>query len=280
MKEFRSKKGIWILLAAVLLAVGIFALSHYTEGRAGPVANAVNFIVAPVRSGVNNVANWLEEKMLYLRSYDELLAENETLKQELAELEEQARTGAAAERENERLRDLLELREQRRELQYESAIVVSRSNSNWEATITLSKGSSHDIAVGDCVVDQYNQLVGVVTDCGTNWSTVSLIIDSALEMGGKLARTDVTAILEGDFSLMTQGTLKLSYLPEDADLLAGDTVVTSGRGGVYPSDLVVGFVERVYTESDGVSRYAVVQPAAAFDELYQVFVITSFDIDE
>ena len=280
MKDFRKRKGLWILLAAVILSVGIFALSFYTAGRAGPFANAINILSAPLRSGMSGISIWVEERYAYAYTYDALLEENEQLKARIAALEEQARTGEAASRENERLYQLLGLREKRRDFVFESAMVVARAASNWEATITLSKGESHGIAAGDCVVDPNGILVGVVSKTGLNWCTVSLITDSSIEIGGKLARNDVAAILEGDFALMTEAKLKLSFLPEDTDLLAGDQVVTSGRGGVYPSDLVVGHVESVRTEPDGVSRYAVVIPAVTFSELKQVFVITDFDINE
>ena len=268
------------MLAAVVLSVGLFVLSFYTAGRAGPVANVINVLTSPLRSGVAGVSAWVEDRYAYAYTYDALLEENEQLRTRIAELEEQARSGEAASRENERLYLLLGLREKRRDFVFETALVVARAASNWEATITLSKGESHGISAGDCVVDPNGMLVGVVTETGYNWCTVSLITDSSIEIGGKLARNDIAAILEGDFALMTQSKLKLSFLPEDTDLLAGDQVVTSGRGGVYPSDLVVGHVESVLTEPDGVSRYAVVIPAVNFPELKQVFVITEFDINE
>ena len=79
---------------------------------------------------------------------------------------------------------------------------------------------------------------------------------------------------------MGQGKLKLSYLPENSDLIAGDLVLTSGKGGVYPSGLAAGHVEEVYTEASGMTRYAVIQPETDLDGLKQVFVIKSFDIVE
>ena len=87
-------------------------------------------------------------------------------------------------------------------------------------------------------------------------------------------------MLEGDFSLMSQGLVKLNYLPEEAQLVAGDEVVTSGRGDVYPSGLVVGQVEGVFTDPSGQTRYATVRPAADLDSFVEVFVIKDFTIQE
>ena len=78
--------------------------------------------------------------------------------------------------------------------------------------------------------------------------------------------------------MMQQGLVKLSYLPLDCDLEPGDEVLTSGRGEIYPSGLVVGTVEQVKTDQSGMSRYALVRPAVELDRLIEVFVITQFDI--
>ena len=119
---------------------------------------------------------------------------------------------------------------------------------------------------------------------GLNWSHLITVVDVDLEMGGLIARTDGAAILEGDFELMGQEKLKLTYLPEDTQLLAGDTILTSGlKSGdtaTYPSGLVVGYVEEVRSDDSGMSDYAVLTPAAELGKLEQVFVIKKFDVVE
>ena len=132
------------------------------------------------------------------------------------------------------------------------------------------------MALNDCVIDQYGNLVGVVTEVGSNWALVSTVLDPDVELGGRVARTDDEAILEGDFALMLEGLLKLSYLPEDTQLVSGDQVITSGLGEVFPEGLVVGNVTGLFTEADGISRYAQVEPAADLDSVRYVYVITDF----
>ena len=123
-------------------------------------------------------------------------------------------------------------------------------------------------------------LVGVVDKTGVNWSTVSTIINTDTEMGGIVTRTFSAGVLEGDFSLMNQGKLKLNYLPEGAQLVSGDEVLTSGRGDMFPSGLPVGHVEGVFTDPSGQTRYAVVTPSVKLDSLIEVFVIKDFEITE
>ncbi len=146
--------------------------------------------------------------------------------------------------------------------------------------MTLSKGSDQGVAAGDCVVDAAGNLVGIIETAGSNWSTMITVVDATLEMGALLSRTESIAILEGDFTLMAQGRLKLTYLPESTELLTGDLVLTSGLGGNYPSDLVVGSIESIHTDASGMSRYAVIAPSADLDSLVQVFIIKEFDIVE
>ena len=71
-----------------------------------------------------------------------------------------------------------------------------------------------------------------------------------------------------------------TYLPENSELIAGDLVTTSGRGGVYPAGLVAGHVEEVRTDASGMTRYAVIAPETDLDGLQQVFVITDFTVNE
>ena len=210
----------------------------------------------------------------------DLKSEKEELKRQVAQLQAQARDAEAALEENKLLKEHLGLRPSQREFEEELVSITAWSSSNWESAFTISKGSSLGVEAGDCVVDEYWNLVGVVSQVGENWATVSTLIDSDLELGGMLARTGSAAILEGDFSLMGEGKLKLSFLPENSELMAGDLVTTSGRGGVYPPGLVVGHVEEVHTEASGMTQYAVIIPQTELEELKQVFVIKSFTIIE
>lgn len=272
--------GILILIIAVLLALIITVLSVIMTGFADPLTNLVGIVSTPFRNGINAVVNWTEEVYSDAFQQDALKADYEQLKKDYAKLQEELREAQQAKDENERLRNLLGLKERRRELNFEAATVTAYGADNWDSAITISKGTDAGVTAGNCVVDEYGNLVGVVETVGTNWSTVMTIVDSDMEMGGLIARTNDAAILEGDFDLMGQGKLKLSYLPETSELMAGDQVLTSGLSGMYPSGLVVGSIEEVRTDASGMNRYAVIVPETEFNNLEQVFVVTSFDVVE
>ena len=195
----------------------------------------------------------------------------------MAQLQKDAIAGQDAQRENQRMKDLLGLHDERPELQYRDAAVVRRASSNWSSDLTIDRGTSGGVEVNDCVIDQYGHLIGVITQADWNSSVVTTILDPTLELGGRVARTDESAILEGDFTLMLQGLTRLSFLSEEAQLVTGDQVTTSGLGGVYPPGLVVGTVRTLCVEEDGISRYAQVEPAADIAGVQYVYVIVDYE---
>lgn len=280
MKDFFRRNGLLILIAAILLALVTTVVSMLLGGKANPVANFVNFITTPVRNGISAVTNWAEERYSDAFELEQMKTELADLKKENAELQAKIREAEAAIQENERLYNLLELTPKGKEFTKEAAMVTARSTSNWESTLTLSKGSAQGIEVDDCVVDEYWNLVGIVAEVGENWCTVRTLIDANTEMGGQLVRTGGAAILEGDLALMGEGKLKLTFLPENSQLMSGDLVTTSGRGGVFPSGIVAGHVEEVRTDASGIGQYAVIVPETDLNSLKQVFIIKDFTIVE
>lgn len=284
MKDFLKNNGIIILVIALLLTLITAVVSLTFNGIANPFANLAGVIATPFRNGIHSVVSWAEGLYSDAFQREELEEELEWYKQRVAQLEEQARSGEAASRENERLRDLLGFQQKHTELQTEPATVTAHGSSNWSSTLTVSKGSAAGVEPDDCVIDQYGNLVGVIDQVGLNWSTLITVVDVDFEMGAMIARTDAAAILAGDFSLMGQGKLKLTYLPQGEQLLAGDEILTSGlmSGGTatYPSGILVGHVEQVRTDAGGMNDYAVLTPAADLESLEQVFIIKAFDVVE
>lgn len=274
MSRFFRNNGGLLLVAAVLLTL-VLALGAQILGF-DPVTSALEVLATPFRAASAAVSNWTQAQYDRAFRYEELAAENETLRRRVAELERDAIAGQDAQRENERMKDLLGLAEERPELQYRDAAVVRRASSNWTSDLTIDRGIGGGVENGDCVIDQHGYLIGVVTEAGVNSSRVTTILDPRLELGGRVARTDEDAILEGDFTLMQEGLLRLSFVSEEAKLVTGDQVTTSGLGGVYPRGLVAGSVRSIIVEEDGVSRYAQVEPAADIAGVQYVYVIVDY----
>lgn len=277
MKRLLTKYGVIVLSLAVLIAV-ILSVMAYFSTTSAVMPNIAGIIASPFRAAGAAVTGKVDEWVRYFTDFDALREENEQLKQDLAEMKAAFRQAEYDREENARLRELLDLRKQRRDFYFESALVVESDVSNWSSLLTINKGTAHDVAVGDCVITETGYLVGVVTEAGLNWSTVRTVLDSDTSIGATVFRSGTNAVAQGDFALMGQGRLKLGYLGAEPDLMSGDLIVTSGLGGYYPSQLVIGYVEEVDTSDDGLAQYAVIQPEVELEDLQEVFVVTDFTI--
>lgn len=279
-KSYLKKNGIKLGVIVLVIALVAGVTSYLLKGNAGVVQNVSGTVKAPVQRMVSSVAEWLEGIYGYLYEYDSLIAENERLRAELTEAQEEARNGASAIEENERLRNLLEFKEKHSDMTLESAKIVAWTSSNWAHSFTISKGSGSDIAVGDCVITEYGVMVGQVTEVGTTWATVATVIDLDTNIGALVAENGASGLLVGDFAMMQDGCVKLSYLADGAQVFSGDTVMTSGSGGAFPQGLVVGTVSSVKTEAGGQIEYGEVKPGCDLSSLVQVFVVKDFEVVE
>ena len=279
-KDYMKKNGFRLGLVVVIVAVIFgFSASRSPDGTSG-LENAAASITTPVKEGSTGIKGWLEGIYGYMFRYDKLASENEQLKVQLAESEKKLREAEEAESENTRLHELLNLREKHEDFVFESANIIDRPASNWSVTYTLSKGTESGIKVGNCVIDSKYNLVGQVTEVGSGWSTVRSVIDADIRVGALVGEGGNAAMIVGDFALMQKGETKLSYLTEETQVIEGDTLITSGKGGAFPKGLDIGTVTSVQTEAGGQVEYAVVKPASELGALSEVFVIKDFNIIE
>lgn len=277
MKNFLKEHGLWILFAGAVIAVAMAVLSFFSV-TSSPLVNITKTLTSPFRSAYTAVATWFNDKQNYYRNTTALEEENAALRQRIAQMEEDIRQAELDSDENQRLRELLELREQRRDFQLEAALITEHAVSNWTSSLSLNKGTAHGVENGDCVIDETGALVGIVREVGVNWCTVLTIVDTDTSLGAQVFRTKDLALAVGDFSLMEENRLRLEYLSAGSQLLGGDVVQTSGLGGFYPSGLVIGTVDVVQIDDSGSASYAVLIPSVEFDALTEVFIIKDFDI--
>lgn len=280
MKEYLKKNG--IRLGVVILAVVLVALlaGRVMGGRADFLTNAIVTVREPIRQAASSVSDWLDNLYGYLFEYEQLKAENESLRIQLAEAQEEARSGRDALDENERFRNLLGFAEKHSDFVFESARIVSWSASNWGSSFTINKGEKNGLEVGDCVVNEYGALVGQISELGESSATVRTLIDVDTSIGALVGADGSAAMLMGDYTLMRQGQVKVTWLTEGAQLFLEDDVLTSGSGGLIPQGIVIGSVASIQSEAGGQTEYGIIEPAVDLDTLVQVFIIKEFDVVE
>ena len=265
-----------VLAVALLIGVGNAA----RDGQIGIVHNATGVLSAPMQKVLSSTVNLFNSIYGYLYKYDSLMAENESLRAQLADAQKSARDGIEASEENVRLREALYLRQKHTDYILESAKVVLWSSSNWSSSFTISKGANHGIELNDPVITEYGALVGQVTELGATWATVSTLIDVDMSVGAYVGANGSSGMVVGEYALMREKTAKLTFLADGAQIFTGDEVLTSGSGGAFPAGLVIGTLSSVQSEAGGQIEYGVVKPQCDLDALVQVFIIKDFQVVE
>ena len=274
MKHFFSTKVRVVLVIAALLAAGLAVISSLTGITVGDMF--VKGVLTPLRTGVSQLTDQAEKFYNYMFNYEALAAENEALKSELAQIQDDARDAASVQRENERLRDLLQLKENNEDYELVDGYIIGRSSVDWTSSFTVNRGTNSGIEVGMCAITANGEVVGLVTEAGTNYCVIKTVLDSSLEISATIASSGYSGMVQGGYTTDQAGYLRMDYLPSSAVIRNNDQVVTSGST-VYPRNLILGYVIDAGFNDTGVAKYAVLRPAADIDSLEQVFILTAFD---
>ena len=266
----------FLIGGAVVAALCVLsALYSGITGNPSPVTRVVRFVTTPVQRAASGIGGFFGKGLSYFTDFDALQAENEELRRQLREMEQTVRDAELALEENARLRQQAGQPERQRDLTTVEAEVIARNPGDWATTLTLDKGSNHGVEVGDLVIT-VDGMAGYVSEVAGNTCEITTVVDVEMQCGALITRTRETAIAEGDYDLMAEGNLRLSYLTEDASVVIGDTVETSGRGGVFPKGVMIGTVESVLPEDNGISYYAVLRPFVDVDTVSSVSIVTDY----
>lgn len=273
MRHYFSKKVRIILILAVVIAVLLAVASNLT-GLSLPDL-VVKGVMTPIRSGASALTAQAEQLYSYVFRYEALAAENELLRQELAQMKENNRKADALARENDNLRSLLELKAANDSYEKVDAYVIGQGGADWSSLLTIDRGSSSGIEVGMCAITAHGQVVGLVTEVGSNYSVVKTVLDSSLEISATISSSGYNGMVQGGYTTGYVGMLRMDYLPTEAVIRNRDEVVTAGST-MYPRDLLLGYVVDAAFDDTGVAKYAILEPATDFGSLKQVFILTSY----
>jgi len=285
MKALISRRSIIIASTALLIAI-ITLISVSVFSSAGPVTGVANTITRPIRALASTVARTFGNIYASIYRYEELERRNEELLGRIARYEADHRYSIALAEENDRLRAALEMRHRYEGYNQEMATLASWNADNWSSSFVINRGYSNSgITRGNAVTTEEGVLLGQVSDVRANESTVITVLDTtfsaAVFVGGTGSDdSDGTATAKGDFNFMRSGLLIIDHIDDDVTLLTGSTIVTSGRGGIFPAGLTVGEVVNVYTHASGIGRYATVRPLRDIYTIRTVFFIIEFENPE
>ena len=274
--RFFRRKPFYILAAVIICSVILAVISHFGNGLPSKIAGV---IITPAERAFSRVISPVAKFRDNVMQADALRSENEELREKVNELTMQNRDAGEYIRENERLRELLHLRDTMTGKEVLAARIISADADNFSYTVTINRGSADGIEQEDAVVSTTG-VVGRISELGAHWARVTTLLSPGHSIGVRVSRTGDVAVLDGDVKLSKDRLCRLGYISGEAELIEGDIIETSGMGGIYPPGLVVGKVREARTDNSGAMEYATVEPDTDFMRLYEVLVITDWSRED
>ncbi len=267
MKRF-SRRSILIITVTVIV-VGIFILG--LAGYLRPILSAFSNPFISLQRWVSSRYFAISNFFTIPRDVNQLMSENAQLQAKVSQLESQIIELQQQLSEAQILYALLDFARSAPQNQYVGASVIGRDPSPFLQYVIIDHGSDDGIKHGMPVVTNQG-LVGIVDAVTATAARVKLITDSTSIVNVKLENAEVEAQLNGSVT----GEMSLDMIPQDAEVLTGDIILTSGLGGTFPTDVVIGQVISVHKQQTGLFQTANIQPAVDFANLSAVLVITNF----
>lgn len=284
-----TKKTISILPKHVFfllffLTVAIVFVSYRFPKLLQPVRNGIESFIIPMQKGINVVGRSVSDKLEVFDNIKNLQKENEELKAQVEALTMQNQQISLEKYELNHLQELFELKQKYLQYDMVGARIIARESNGWYNIFTIDKGLEDGIAVNMNVMAG-NGLVGIVTSVRKNSATVRSIIDDSSKVSGMFLKSSDTCIVSGDLnSMMSEGRIKVSMIPLDADIDESDEIVTSHISDKYQQGILIGYVTDIKIDSGNMTKTAYLTPVVDFEHLEDVLIITelkeSFELEE
>ena len=264
-----SRTFSWLLTVTALAVFG-FVLS--AVGLAGPLLSGVQLLTEPLVAGLDRATSPVVDLVGNAGSYGELRdenrdlrLENERLRTDLARLREERARAADVD-------ELLNLKTLRPTETFTFATVIARDANPLRQVIAINRGSGDGLREGMPVVGRGEALVGTIERVQESMAWVRLITDPKSDVNAVIQESRVLAVASGQ----PDGTITMQFPAQGVEVKPGDTVLTSGLGGSYPRELVIGRVSKVEGGTLDVFKKARVEPEVRLSTLEHVAVLTNF----
>lgn len=266
---YKYKKGIFIFGSILCIFIAIFSINRLNPTF---LEQKLGFIITPIQKFNTNITLWIKSKYNLYLNFEEIEDENQELKEQIALQEEQLTRLQQLEIQNQELLELLDMSSRYSQYEKVAANIIAKDPGNWYNSFIIDKGYNDGIEQ-DMVVISSKGLVGVIKECGSNYSKVTSIIDDINSISSKSLRTEDIGFVHGD--LANKGILKMEYIDSEAEIIEGDEIVTSHLSETYPPGIPIGYVTEISLDKNNISKTATILPYVDFKHLEYVLVITT-----
>ena len=271
MRRFFTNK-VFILVVVVILLLALAAVSYSEMSGVNIISNIISVPAAPLQRAYAFVTGKVGDFFGYFEDVKLLKTENERLNQRISELEQQILDIDKLTKENKELRDALDFKDQYEEYDFLGASIIAKDPGNWFDVFTVNRGMNDNIVNNSPVITSYG-LVGRVSKTDLITSRVVSIIDMDSTVSARLSKSRDLIVVRGDVELRSKGLCRVDYIPPNTDVMPGDTVETSGVGGLYPQGIIIGKVVKVIRNEGQYDSYAIIQPVVDFKRLEEVIIL-------
>lgn len=258
------------IITLVILILLIF-LSNVQTGKLSFLESVASSVITPVQNLFISIKNKVQGNNVYFSDMDSLIKQNEELQEQNSKLEEQIRELEILRADNETMQEYMNLTQKYAEYETIPAYVINKDVSNLSSTLVINAGTADGVQENMTVIADKG-LVGHVISVAEKTSKVQVIIDPASTVSASISTTEKSIICKG--TLDNDQVLRASYIPTDAELIQGDSVSTSGIGGIYRKGINIGVIKEIVTTSNVIDRYAIIEPAVDFSTVDNVLIIT------
>lgn len=276
MKDFFDTWKFKILVIVAVFLVGIMAYAGANGRLTAAPQELLSVVLTPLQKVTSALSGGAASVWEKYTSIDDVMDRNEQLEAENAELRQQMVDYDRIKAENDAYKALARIQDTNSEATYVSAFVIGRDPLDEFGGFTLDQGSTDGVAVNDAIISDRGYLLGVVVEVDATSCKVMTTLHPSFNAAGVISRTRENGIITGSADYAADGQCVLTNLDRATEARKGDQVITTGLGGVFPANLLVGTVQEVVPEQSGKSSSAVILPGADPRTVKHVFIITEY----
>lgn len=279
MQQFFEEHKKHIIGTGLLLLVLITVITSGKKLNATLLESAIGVVVTPFQDLTTGIGSWVDTTVSSARSKTDFRKENEELKSRIADLTAENKRLALYEEENKRLSALLKIAQKYPQYESIGTSIIAKNPGVWYNGFTIDKGTKNNISA-NMVLIAPEGLVGKILESGATFSKAQSILDNRSSVPAKSLRTGDLGVVKGDYALSGDGLCKMEYIDSEAEIMAGDEIVTSQLSDIYPEGLPIGKVTEIETDPNGLTKYAIIQPFVDLKHLDTLLVIDKNGTEE
>lgn len=276
MNNFFKSTTFKVLISVAIILLSATVLATVVSNSTSPLTNVISIITTPLQDAASSLSDKFDDAtggFISSKVYKERVAE---LEKQVADYQSQLVDYEDTKKKLETYEEFLQVREKHPDYKWSYATVIGRDASDVFGSFTLDRGTADDVKINDAVISG-EYLIGVVTEVSATSCVARSVFDPSVNIAAYEIRTGELGYVSATYDLSADEKCKLTGLNTKTAISEGGIVCTSGTGGIFPKDLIIGTVSSVEQSETDLSSFAIVEPVVSSKEIHDCFIITSYE---